>query len=70
MNDSSKNSKPVCIYPKELQVLTNKSGRHARALAKVIKTYFNKEGHQVLTIQEACTYLGLTLEDANRMLEL
>ena len=52
----------LCIYPKDIQIITGKSDRYGRYLIKRIKEYFNKEQHQVVTVEEFCQYMGLQLE--------
>jgi hypothetical protein len=49
----------LCIYPKDIQVVTGRSERYGRNLIKKIKEYFNKPSHQVVTVEELCQYLGL-----------
>jgi hypothetical protein len=52
----------MCIYPKDIMVITGKSDRYGRYLIKRIKEYFNKEQHQVVTVEEFCQYMGLQLD--------
>ena len=52
----------LCIYPKDIQIITGKSDRYGRYLIKRIKDYFKKEQHQVVTVEEFCQYMGLQLE--------
>jgi hypothetical protein len=52
----------LCIYPKDIQIITGKSDRYGRYLIKRIKEHFNKEPHQVVTVDEFCQYLGLQLD--------
>ena len=49
----------LCIYPKDIQIVTGRSERYGRNLIKKIKEAFSKENHQVVTIEEFCTYMGL-----------
>ena len=49
----------VCIYPKDVQVVTGKSERWGREIIKKIKTHFSKEPHQLVSINEFCLYMGL-----------
>lgn len=49
----------LCIYPKDIQIITGKSDRYGRYIIKRIKDHFNKEQHQVVTIDEFCQYMGL-----------
>lgn len=49
----------LCIYPKDIMVITGRSDRYGRNLIKRIKDHFNKQTHQVVTIEEFCLYMGL-----------
>jgi hypothetical protein len=51
----------LCIYPKDIQIITGKSDRYGRYLIKRIKDHFNKEQHQVVTVEEFCLVYGLTI---------
>ena len=52
----------VCIYPKDVQIVTGKSERWGREIIKKIKAKINKEEHQFVTIDEFCQYMGLQFE--------
>ena len=49
----------ICIYPKDVQLITGKSERWGREIIKKIKEKFNKEDHQLITIDELRSYLGI-----------
>ena len=49
----------VCIYPKDVQIVTGKSERWGREVIKKIKSHFSKEPHQLVSINEFCLYMGL-----------
>ncbi len=49
----------LCIYPKDIQIVTGRSERYGRNLIKTIKEAFSKQNHQLVTIEEFCTYTGL-----------
>lgn len=49
----------ICIYPKDVQVITGKSERYGRTIIKKIKDQLQREKHQAITIDEFCNYLGL-----------
>jgi hypothetical protein len=55
--------KRVAIYPKDIMVITGKSERYSREILKQIKSKLNKEKHQVVSLQEFCSYIGLQLAD-------
>lgn len=52
----------ICIYPKDIQLITGKSERYSRDLIMKIKSSLNKPEHQFLTVQEFCTYMGIPYE--------
>jgi ribose 5-phosphate isomerase RpiB len=52
----------LCIYPKDIQIITGRSDRYGRNLIKKIKDYLKKEQHQVVSIEEFCEYMGLQQE--------
>jgi hypothetical protein len=49
----------LCIYPKDIQVITGRSDRYGRNLIKKIKEHLNKAQHQLVTVEEFCQYTGL-----------
>ncbi|PZX92503.1 hypothetical protein DOS84_15415 [Flavobacterium aquariorum] len=49
----------VCIYPKDVQRITGKTNRQARLYLNKIKDNLNKEPHQLISIEEFCSYSGL-----------
>ena len=49
----------ICIYPKDVQIVTGKSERWGRDVIKRIKKQFSKEEHQLVTVDEFCNYMGL-----------
>ncbi len=53
--------KRVVIYPKDVMIITGKSERYARYLIQRIKKHLNKEDHQVVSITEFCSYMGLKI---------
>ena len=52
----------IVIYPKDIQLLTGKSYRHALDLNKEIRDYFKKEKQHLLTIYEFAQYTGVNPE--------
>ncbi|MGA9212290.1 hypothetical protein [Kaistella sp.] len=58
----------LCIYPKDIQLITGKSERYSRELILKIKISLNKPDHQVLTVQEFCTYMGLPYESTQEFI--
>lgn len=58
----------VCIYPKDVQIVTGKSERWGRDIIKKIKSNLNKQHHQLITIDEFCIYMGLDKPTVKQML--
>ncbi len=61
-------AKRVCIYPKDVQILTGKSERSARKIIARLKLIHSKEKHQLVTIKELCDYLGLEEMEVRKLL--
>ena len=53
--------KRIVIYPKDVQVITGKSERYGRDIIKKIKDQHNKPKHQLVTVDEFCSFMGLDL---------
>ena len=60
--------KRICIYPKDIQLLTGKSERYARKVVAQIRHYYDKNKYQLLTIKEFCDYMGLEEEEVKKVL--
>ena len=58
----------LCIYPKDIQIITGRSDRYGRNLIKKIKEHFKKQQHQVVTVEEFCQYMGLQQDTVTRQL--
>ncbi|TVZ60366.1 hypothetical protein NA63_2919 [Flavobacteriaceae bacterium MAR_2010_105] len=55
-------TKRICIYPKDIQLITGRSERYGRKLIKDIKDYLGKQSHQFITIDEFSEYTGIKEE--------
>ena len=49
----------ICIYPKDIQLITGKSQRYGRLVIQKIKEKYAKEKKQLVTVEEFCNYSGL-----------
>ena len=49
----------LCIYPKDIQMITGRSDQYGRNLIKKIKEHFNTQQQQVVTVKKFCQYMGL-----------
>lgn len=57
-----KQPKRICIFPKDIQMITGRSARYGSKVINEIKTKLNKEPHQFVTIHEFADYSGLDVE--------
>ncbi|MBI1836414.1 MAG: hypothetical protein HYR91_04025 [Flavobacteriia bacterium] len=57
--------KRIVIYPKDIMRITGKSERYSREILKKIKADLNKEKHQLVTIQEFCKYMNISIDEVN-----
>ncbi len=53
----------ICIYTKDVQLITGKSERQSREIIKQLRQYYNKQKHHAITVQDLCQYLGLNPND-------
>ena len=53
--------KRICIYPKDVQIVTGKSERYGRTIINKIKEDLNKEKHQLVTIEEFFDFMGFEI---------
>jgi hypothetical protein len=51
--------KRICIYPKDIAIITGKTERHGRSLLNRIRKHLGKETHQAVSVFEFCDYMGL-----------
>ncbi|MGK0329699.1 MAG: hypothetical protein ACJAYY_000341 [Paraglaciecola sp.] len=59
----------ICIYPKDVQVVKGKSERYGRSIIKMIKESLNKEAHQLVTIEEFCTFMGIETSEVKGLIK-
>ena len=56
------NTKRVCVYPKDIQLITGRSERYGRKLLQTIRESLDKEPHQFITVDEFSEYTGIKEE--------
>ena len=61
--------KRICIYPNDIQLITGKSERQCRNIITNIKKKLNKEKHQMVTIEEFCSYTGIEQESIQHLIK-
>ena len=54
--------KRVCIYPKDIQLITGKSYRQSIRMLQRIRKDFNKLQNELVSIEEFCEYTSLKYE--------
>ncbi len=57
--------KRIIIYPKDIMRITGKSERYSREILKKIKVDLKKEKHHLITIQEFCSYMKISMDEVN-----
>lgn len=67
-NNSIQKMERLCIYPKDVQLVTGKSERWGRDVIKKIKTELSKQEHQLVSIDEFCLYTGLSAQSVKEIL--
>ena len=50
----------MVIYCKDIQTLTGRSESYARKIVAAIRKKCNKEKHELISVEELCSYLGLS----------
>ena len=60
--------KRICIYPKDVQLITGKSERYGRKLLQRIRDTYAKKAHQFISVAEFCNYTGLTEQEVEQFL--
>lgn len=53
----------ICIYPKDVMLITGRSERSGCRLLQTIKRLHGKQKHQFVTISEFSQYTGLNVEE-------
>lgn len=60
------NHKRICIYAKDIQLITGRSERYGRKLLQTIRINLDKEPHQFITTQEFSEYSGIEIDLINQ----
>ena len=58
----------VCIYPKDIQLITGKSYRQSIRLMQKIKREYHKQDSEFLTIDEFCSYTGIKSDEIRHLI--
>ena len=60
--------KRIVLHTKDIMIVTGKSERYSRELIKKMKEHYLKKKHQYITIKEFCDYLGLDVDEVEKVL--
>ena len=61
--------KRLCIYTKDIQMITGKSDRYCRTIMTSIRKINNKQKHQPISVFELANYLGLNPDEVMKMIK-
>lgn len=61
-------TKRICIYPKDIALLTGKSSRQAERLLNQVRVDLKKNKNQWITIEEFAVYIGIDITVINHHL--
>lgn len=56
------NRSRLCIYPKDVSMITGKGQKYAQKLLRNIRFLNAKQPHQFVTVQEFSEYTGIQLD--------
>lgn len=59
----------ICIYTKDVQIITGKSDKYCRTIMKNIRKINNKEKHQPVSVFELSNYLGLDIQEVMKIVK-
>ena len=59
----------LCIYPKDIMIITGKSERYSRKLLQEIKKQLGKKPNQFVTIKEFSEFSGLDELEINKIIQ-
>lgn len=60
--------KRICIYPKDVAMITGKTERYGRSLLNRIRKHLNKQKHQMISVSEFSVYMGLNEKEVERFM--
>jgi hypothetical protein len=61
--------KRLCIYPKDVALITGKGIKTAQKLLRDIRIVYQKKNHQFITLKEFSEYTGIELEEVRKVFE-
>ena len=61
-------NKRICIYPKDIQLITGKSYRQSARMLQKIRKDLNKHENEFVSIEEFCLYTSLKIEQVQPLI--
>ena len=61
-------NKRLCIYPKDVALITGKSYRYSARLLQKIRTDLKKDKNEFISVEEFCLYTSLKLENVEALI--
>ncbi len=62
-------TKRICIYPKDIQMITGRSERYGRKVLQRIRQHLLKEEHHLVTVLEFCAFTGIAKEEVEKFIK-
>lgn len=59
----------LCIYPKDIMIITGRSERYARKLLHELKQQLGKKPRQFVTIKEFSEFSGLDEQEIKKIIQ-
>jgi predicted RNA-binding protein YlqC (UPF0109 family) len=60
----------IVLYPRDVENLTGRKGRTARAILQKVRVHFGKPRHALVTVREFCNFMGLDEKEVRENLQL
>lgn len=61
--------KRIVLYPRDVENLTGRKGRTARAILQKVREYFGKPKNTPVTVREYCSFMYLDETEVREQLE-
>jgi hypothetical protein len=59
----------LCIYPKDIMIITGRSERYARKILRKLKLQLGKKPHQFISIKEFAEHFGLDENEIKKVIQ-
>lgn len=61
--------KRIVLYPRDVENLTGRKGRTARAILQKIRQHFGKPKQAMVTVKEFCVFMSISEEEVRENLQ-